>query len=514
MNWLSKIADDIEENRPDGDLLVSSGVSPSGTYHLGTLREVLTAEAIMRELSRRGRATRHIHVVDDLDVFRKVPTDVPSSFDTYLGKPLCDVPAPDGSDKTYADFFLADLLEAGEKLQLRMEIVRAHEKYRSGFFVPAIERALSHTDEIRKILENISGRKLDAQWSPIQIIEDGYLKNRQFVGINTDQKTIEYLDKDNKKQTVDYASGNVKLSWRIDWPARWWMLGVNAEPFGRDHATKGGSYDTGAVLAREVFKTNPPLPVPYEFINRTGDTKKMSKSAGNTITAAELLNVLPPEIVWFFVVRYAPDKTLFFDTGETLMRLFDEFAELQAKPDRTVDEQFLLEFCLHGVEQPTVSNIPFTHLVASYQAARRNADKTLEIISRTEHKETVAQQRETIKRELAYIDNWLDHYAPQDVTFSIEEHPDYFSEFSEKQKEFLSNFAQKVANAPSDVDGEWFHQAIYEQKDVVGMEPKEMFSTLYKLLINKSAGPRAGHFLEQLYSDDKDWLIKRLELEG
>ena len=77
MQWLNTIADELITKHPEGTIVVSSGVSPSGTYHLGTLREVLTAEAIAWEVRRRGRQAVHYHVVDDLDVFRKVPVGVP-----------------------------------------------------------------------------------------------------------------------------------------------------------------------------------------------------------------------------------------------------------------------------------------------------------------------------------------------------------------------------------------------------------------------------------------------------
>ena len=405
MQWLNKIVDEAMSAQPEGEIIVSSGVSPSGTYHLGTLREVLTAEVIMRELKNRGRTSRHLHIVDDLDVFRKVPADVPPEFEKYLGKPLCDIPSPDGRAASYADFFLNDLLEAGQKLKLGMEIVRSHKKYRDGFFTAAIEKALVNTDKITQILNEVSGRKLDEQWSPVQVIEGGYLKNRQFVSIDAQAKTIEYIDKDSQEQTISYAKGAVKLNWRIDWPARWWLMKVNVEPFGRDHATKGGSYDTGAVIARQIFNVEPPLPVPYNFINRSGDTKKMSKSAGNTITAAELLNILPPEIVWFFLLRYGPEKQLFFDEGDTLMRLFDDFAELLAKQNKTNDEKQLVNLCLYQVNTPTVSNVPFSHLVASYQASLKNSEATLEVIRRTEYKKVVDEQEEIIKNELAFIDN-------------------------------------------------------------------------------------------------------------
>jgi lysyl-tRNA synthetase, class I len=509
MQWLNAVIDELIARKPEGEIVVSSGVSPSGTYHLGTLREVLTAEVVARELKRRGRTSRHIHIVDDLDVFRKVPAGVPAEFEKYLGMPLCDVPAPDGSDRSYADYYLADLLEAAESLRLEMEIMRSHEKYRSGFFVPAIEKSLDNTEIIRKILENISGRKLEEHWSPIQVMEGGYLKNRPFKSIDKEKKELTYIDKDGQVGTISYKDGQIKLSWRVDWPARWWLLGVNAEPFGRDHATKGGSYDTGSAIAKEVFDIEPPLPVPYNFINRTGDTKKMSKSAGDTITAAKLLRLLPPEIVWYFLLRYPPDKLLFFDEGPTLMRLVDEFAELAAKPDKTENEKQLLGIATGGLNKATVSRIPFTHLVASYQAALRDEDRTLEVIRRTEHADTVNEDEEIIKNELAYIHEWLEHSAPEDVKFAIRSHVNA-DEFNEQQKGFLSKLADKIENAPENADGEWFHKATYEFKDTSGLEPKELFTTIYRVLINKDAGPRAGWFLSLL---PRDWLIKRLRLE-
>jgi len=509
MQWLNKIVDELVAKHPEGEIVVSSGVSPSGPYHLGTLREVLTAEAIAYAVRKKGRQAKHIHVVDDLDVFRKVPAGVPEDFKQYLGKPLCDLPAPDGSGQSYADYYVKDLLTTAEKMHLELEVVRAHEKYRSGFFVTAIETALEKQAEIRQILAEVSGRALDKQWSPIQVMEDGYLKNRKFVSLDKDKKELVYIDKDGQEQSISYARGEVKLNWRVDWPARWALLNVQAEPFGRDHATKGGSYDTGAVIVKQIYSAEPPLPLPYNFINQTGQTKKMSKSAGDVITAANLLETLPAEVVWFFILRYPPDKQLFFDEGPTLMRLVDEFGELLAKPGKTAADEQLIEICLHGMNKPTVSRVPFSHLVASYQAALKNVDKTLEIIRRTEHAEVVDQYADTIRAELGFIDAWLQKSAPEDVKFNLREDIDT-SEFNDTEKQFLNSLADKIEKAPADADGEWFHQAIYEFK-TDDMPPKALFTILYKVLIDKNAGPRAGWFLSLL---PRDWLVKRLRLEA
>jgi lysyl-tRNA synthetase class 1 len=507
MQWLNRIVDEVVSRHPDGEIIVSSGVSPSGTYHLGTLREVLTAEVIMRELTRRGRSARHLHIVDDLDVFRKVPVDVPDNFSEHLGKPLCDVPAPDGSKRSYADFFLADLLTAAEGLHLELEVVRAHERYRSGEVAPAIEKSLENIPAIRQDLESISGRQLEEQWTPVQVVENGRLKNREFISIDSGAKTIEYKDADGQIQTANYQMGEVKLSWRIDWPARWWQLAVDVEPFGRDHATKGGSYDTGAAIVTNVFGADAPYPVPYNFINRTGDTKKMSKSAGDTITAADLLTILPAELVWYFMLRYGPEKLLFFDTGDTLVRLFDEFAELLAKPDKTEGERQLLDLCLQGVTTPTVSRVPFTHLVASYQASLRKPEQTMAIITRTEHADIVARDEATITAELRFIENWLDREAPDEVKFALRESVSG-SDFTDAERAFFNGLAEEIVQAPADADGAWFHDAIYKFKtDELG--PKQLFQALYRLIIDKDSGPRAGWFLSIL---PRDWLIDRLRL--
>jgi lysyl-tRNA synthetase class 1 len=509
MQWLNTIVDELIARHPEGEIVLSSGVSPSGTYHLGTLREVMTAEAVAYELRLKGRQAKHIHVVDDHDIFRKLPVNVPEGFKQYLGKPLSEVPSPDGSDQSYADFFLKDLLSAASPLHLELDVMHSEERYKQGYFTEAIEIAIAKSDKIKQIQETISGHKVDDQWSPVQVNEDSYLKKRQIVGIDKDNKTLTFVDGDGKQRDIRYDKGEVKLNWRVDWPARWWLLGVDAEPFGRDHATKGGSYDTGKAIVESVFGGKAPLPIPYNFIMRSGDTKKMSKSAGNTITAAQLLEILPSEVLWFFIMRYSPDKELFFDEGATLMRLVDEFGELLAKSDKSDSDKQLIGLCLHGIEQPTVSRIPFSHLVASYQAALRDPNKTLDIIGRTEYAEVVQNDSDIIKSELRFIDAWLDKFAPEEVKFALRQdiNPD---EFNETERKFLSELATKISKAPDDADGAWFHQAIYELKDSSGLQPKELFGILYKVIIGKSSGPRAGWFLSIL---PRNWLVKRLKLE-
>lgn len=510
MNWLNQIADELEARHPDGEILIETGSAPSGTYHLGHLRELVTADAVLLEMRRRGRQARHVQFVDDLDNLRKIPVNVPAEFEKHIGYPICDIPSPDGSGRSYADYFLQGLVDACDTLGVDVEYVRAYKRWREGWFVPAIELALDNIPKVRQILEEVSGRQLDDQWSPIQIIEDGRLKKRPFISIDKAARTIEYEAADGTTKTAAYDKGEVKLDWRLDFPAHWFLQRVACEPSGRDHSTKGGSVETGEHICREVYGAEPPLAVPYDFINMVGDTKKMSASKGTGLDAVDGAKIMPPEVVRYFILRVAPLKRLYFDPVNGVVQLMDEYAAFAAKPDRTESEEQLWYVCTRGNnENRSVSRVPFSHLVASYQAALNDADKTIELIKRTEHGEVAEQESEIIREELKFIDEWLRLRAPEDVKFALVDQVNSV-DFSETEQQFLKALGEKVAAAPADADGMYFHERIYELKDELCLQPKEMFTALYRALIGKTSGPRAGWFLSIL---PRDWLVRRLKLE-
>lgn len=507
MQWLNSIVDELIARHPEGEILIETGSAPSGTYHLGHLRELLTADAVLLEVHRRGRMARHVQFVDDLDNLRKIPINVPDTYEKYLGYPICDIPAPDGSDRSYADYFLQGLIDACAILGIDVEYTRAYKRWREGWFVPAIELALDNIPKVRKVLEEVSGRQLDDNWSPIQIVEDGRLKKRRFILMDKQTKTIQYEGVDGTVATIPYDTGLVKLDWRLDFPAHWFLQQVACEPSGRDHSTKGGSVETGEHICRDVYGAEPPLAVPYDFINMVGDTKKMSASKGTGLDAVEGANIMPPEVVRYFVLRAAPSKRLYFDPIDGVVQLMDEFAAFAAKEDKTEGEQQLWYICTRGqTESRTVSRVPFSHLVESYQASLKDVDKTLDVIGRTEYAKVVIEDAEIIRGELRFIDQWLAKRAPEDIKFQLQDSVDP-TQFNEQEKDLFNLLAAKIADAPADADGSWFHDAIYTCKDETGLGPKEIFQALYMLLIGKKSGPRAGWFLSML---PRDWLVERL----
>src|SRR4029077_7670143 len=119
--------------------------------------------------------------------------------------------------------------------------------------------------------------------------------------------------------------GTAKLPWNLEWAAQWSLFGVTIEPGGKDLSTSAGSRDRGDALAREVFEREPPLNVPYEFLNIGG--KKMSTSKGKGAAAHTIVEVVPPEQLRFLFVRPPPNQAIEFapEGPDATPRLFDEF---------------------------------------------------------------------------------------------------------------------------------------------------------------------------------------------
>jgi len=73
-----------------------------------------------------------------------------------------------------------------------------------------------------------------------------------------------------------------KLPWRLHWAATWHIYGTTYETAGKDHFASGGSVETGHAFCTQIFKSEPPLQTPTEFL--LVDDTKLSGSTGNVIS--------------------------------------------------------------------------------------------------------------------------------------------------------------------------------------------------------------------------------------
>lgn len=501
--WLDKTVAEIITQIPEGPITVASGVSPSGLYHIGHFREVLTADALAWGLRQAGRQAKHLHFVDNFDPLRKRYSFLPESFEQYVGWPICLVPDPHDCHANYAKHFFAEFEATAKSMGVDMEVVFSYEdQYQNGKMVPMIEAVLEKADRVRKIFADVAGRELPADWTAVQVPDD------KKVFINASLKSW-----DKAKQTIagiDYTKGEVKLNWRLDWPARWALWNVGVEPYGKEHATKGGSYDTGAQFISEVFGKEPPFPLPYDTINLKGDNKKMSSSLGNVITPKQALDMMPAEVIRYFVLRSKPSRVVYFDTGLGLYNLIEEYSKIEEHVQAGQEHEFAeaYKLAVAGAKVRTISSVPFSHMVSVYQAALGDFDQIIEILERTGYEAAVKNEKDILKREAAYVKNWLDKYAPEEVKFEVQKSLPAVS-LTDPQKKFLQMMAVKIGQE-RDLSGQGMHDLIYEHAEVAG-KPSEAFQAIYRVILGKDSGPKAGWFLASL---DRDFLIKRLQLEA
>jgi len=98
----------------------------------------------------------------------------------------------------------------------------------------------------------------------------------------------------------------------------------------------------------------------------------------------------------------------------------------------------------------------------------------------------------------------LKGFAPEMVKFSIcKEMPDV--ELSDAEKALFKDLAAKLSAVQWKADD--INAAILEAGKASSLGNKGAFKALYKILINRTAGPRLGAFLESM---DKDFVLNRL----
>ena len=332
-------------------------------------------------------------IVDSADPLRKVYSFLHPDYEKFVGHQLGNIPPPDTEGRpdysqledgvSYADHYLAPFMKALKKIGVRPEVQDNLREYENGDYAIFIDRAFEKTEEIREIIEQVSGRELPAHWSPFNPIgSDGSLDG---VTVTKYEKPFVYwIDRHDVNGKSDIYTGDVwhdgekiehnngsnvgKLPWRIEWPAKWALFDVACEPFGKDHGAAGGSYDTGKEIVKlfEDKNGNPckaPFPLTYEWISIKGGGA-MSSSTGNAISPLDVLELVPPHIIRYLIAKPQPKRHIDFDIGSSLIELSDEY-------QKTIEEVW-------GVrEKPTFASERWDNLSRRQKKSVLNNLKTI-----------------------------------------------------------------------------------------------------------------------------------------
>ncbi|WOF16529.1 lysine--tRNA ligase [Methanoplanus sp. FWC-SCC4] len=492
IHWADVCAANVNQDIPHR---IATGITPSGPIHIGNMREVVTGDLVYKAMVKKGLDTELIYNADDFDPLRKVYPFLPQSYEQYIGRPICDIPCPCGKHANYAEHFLEPFLQALEELDVKPVVMRSSELYRSGKYTEQIKTVLENSEEIKEILERVSRRKLPDTWVPFYPIckKCKKISNAEILGHDPENHIVKYRCDCGYEGDCDYSKGEGKLVWRVDWPMRWAALDVTVEPFGKDHAAAGGSYDTGKEIVEKIFGGNAPYPVQYEWISLKGKGA-MASSTGVAITITSMLEIVPPDVLRYLIARSKPEKAINFDPGMGLLTLIDEYAKVAENADSR-------EYELSKISN-LATDIPFRHLVTVVQIAKDD-EAIFDVLERSGYN---VENREAVLKRAQRAKIWVDKYAPEMVRFTVQKDmPKEFS-FTEPELSAIKLLSENLS-AVEEWNAENLHNAIYSAGNESEIGPKGLFTCIYISILGQKRGPRAGWFLEAL---GRDFVTKRI----
>ena len=511
--WVDLLVEDLLTQQP-GPHVINDAKTPSGHVPVAHLRGVIMHDSIARAIRDAGAPVEFLYGFDDYDPMDDLPPHLPE-YARYMGMPFALIPSPDGIAASYGHYYAAEFAAVFARLGVHPRIYRTSEMYRAGQFDEAIRLALDRVEEIREIYREIThSRRVDDRWWPIQVLCEQCGRIGTTTVIGWDGHLVEYVcapDKVAWAQGCGFQGrrspfgGGAKLLYRVEWPAKWKALGVTVEGAGKDHMTRGGTHDVAVAISTRIFRRPAPYGFAYEFFLFGG--RKMSTSRAVGTTAAEILEVLRPDLARFLIVRPHPRRQVEFDPrGETIPNLYDEYDRAAAAYFHESENPDLARtFYFSRVEseqprcyRPRFAKVAYLVQIPSVDLAR--------VIAHDKGGPLTDADRTELSLRAVDARRWLSTYAPDHYRFEVRASlPETAATLTPAQREYLARVAEVLsARAWS---GDELHAHLHALKDEMGLSPREAFGAIYQAFLGKDSGPQAGWFLTAL---DPQFVLGRL----
>lgn len=520
MHWAEKIAEEVIARNPNKEEYVcAAGISPSGSVHIGNFRDIATSYYVVRALRKKGKKARLLFSWDEFDRLRKVPSNIAPldpEFDKYLGMPYAYIPDPYKKCNSYAEYnekeFETSLAELGIDADYRYQA----KNYTSGMYVDGIINAIVKRKEIYDILMKYKTQDSDEgereTYYPLNVYcEDCKKDTTKVIASTEDGEQITYKCKCGAEHTVKVREYHyIKLVWKVDWPMRWGVEGVDFEPGGIDHAAASGSFVVASDIAENVLGVKPPLFQGYGWLSIAG-LGDMHSSTGNNITPATVLKVYEPDMVRWLFAKYEPKAPFSFNFDDTIIRHYSEFDKgLEAYKNGTADEynQSVYEFSLIDGDK-TVSKVPFGVLSSVATIVDFNPVAVKEILKKV-GVEFTKQDESRLER----VKNWITVHQPSKLYKVLtSKNQEFYDTITDEEKVAVKKLYEYIVS--NEVIGEKdVQQYLYDLINDATLTKKEnmlrqqrFFKIFYNLLFGTDMGPRLYLFLAAI---DKNQYVELL----
>jgi lysyl-tRNA synthetase class 1 len=522
MEWADELA-----SRASGAQVVNDSKTPSGTVHVGSLRGPVLLDVIVRALRAHGIETTYLYGVDDMDPMDNQAALSGDAIEREMGRPLAHVPDPAGDGHaSYGRHFAERFIDTFAGLGIRPDrYYWMSEIYPSGAIDSYIRTALERAAIVREIYRRVANVQHPDEWLPVSVVCPACGRIGTTFATAWDGSTVDVVC---RADLVTWATGcgwtgrvspfggRAKLPWNLEWAAQWSLFGVTIEPCGKDLSTAGGSRDRSDAIAREVFEREPPLNVPYEFLNIGG--RKMSTSKGRGAAAHEIVEVVPPEQLRLLFLRPRPNQAIEFDPDgtEAIPRLFDEFDRLAAataghevRGELPAGFASIFRYSLLAPDADVAAEASayrpaFAHLAFLVQVT----DVTPALFAAEKGSPLGERERAILDERIRAAQRWLDVYAPESarVEVRIGTLPEEARDLDEGQRRALAALADAATIDGPDSGDDW-QAAIFDAARETGIRPGPVFEAVYRAFLGRTNGPRAGWILASL---DAQFVIDRL----
>ena len=219
----------------------------------------------------------------------------------------------------------------------------------------------------------------------------------------------------------------------------------------------------------------------------------MSSSKGVGTSAIDMLEILPPELIRFLMVRIKVNTQINFDPTEpaTIPNLFDDYQKASEAYFEKSNEDLARVFELSQIGE--IKKPPLVRFsILTQWVQMPNVEEEI--------------KKQGLGEWVKYAKVWVERFAPEDQKFEIQKGlPDASKDLTDMQKKVLGKISDELDKK---WNGEDFQVRIYDIGKELGLTGKETFQAIYQTLLGKDHGPKAGFLILSL---DKEFVKKRFQ---
>ncbi|MBI5347646.1 MAG: lysine--tRNA ligase [Candidatus Aenigmarchaeota archaeon] len=531
--WADQIAAQaIERAKKEGNIVTCrSAASTSGAKHIGNIFDVAKSYIVHKAVLKKGFESRFVLTHDDRDPLRAIPDRVPDlegkwhsisekKFEQWLGHPYVNVPDPFGCCTSWADHF-AKVWESGicSAGITDVKVFSTDKLYRKGVFDPYVLKALEKIGLVQELMQKFQETKTE-NYIPFDAV-CGKCGKITTVAVDFDlkKKRISYecsgkelagkykIDGCGHTGTAGFRDG--KLPWSFEWPAQWAIFKTTFGPFGKEHAE--GSWPRCSAIMREIYGKEPPIPHIYEFLLINGE--KMSARRGNAYIAQEMVRIVEPEVfLYFYTKRSKKQRDLDLVHIEHMVNDFEHAERVYFGIDKEKNEQDkinlmrMYESSMDKIPKKMPLRVPyqFAALISQIHNPEEGIERAISLLKSTGHVRSLTKKdRQYIRKRLFCAKNWAESFAPEEMKIVLHETNVKLSEQESKALSSLLKILTKKINEPE------LQNQIYEIAKSSGMDPKDFFRIIYRILTGRDSGPRLGPFIISIGEKKVAMLLKK-----